>query len=177
MRGRARRLALNIPPLASLQDPELKEVMQDIEENGQGAMMKYMQVRGGRHNGWQLHWLQRQSRHIREMLRAATGHSNHHLLTGCHRRPALSQARTCVFVPLRLQDEEVMSKLGRKFQEAMKDPQLQVGCRVAREGTEGRGCRRRRRTSKGWRQWGGAASVPLDHAAEFDTELVAEYAS
>ncbi|KAL4438040.1 hypothetical protein ABPG77_004261 [Micractinium sp. CCAP 211/92] len=47
-------------------DPELKEVMEDIEKNGQGAMMKYMQ------------------------------------------------------------DEEVMSKLGRKFQEAMKDPQLQA---------------------------------------------------
>jgi hypothetical protein len=26
-------------------DPELKEVMEDIEQNGQGAMMKYMQVR------------------------------------------------------------------------------------------------------------------------------------
>lgn len=26
-------------------DPELKEVMEDIEKNGQGAMMKYMQVR------------------------------------------------------------------------------------------------------------------------------------
>jgi hypothetical protein len=25
-------------------DPELKEVMEDIEKNGQGAMMKYMQV-------------------------------------------------------------------------------------------------------------------------------------
>lgn len=30
-----------------------------------------------------------------------------------------------------LQDEEVMSKLGRKFQDAMKDPQLQVGSGAA----------------------------------------------
>lgn len=39
------------PPLQSKMeemkdDPELKEVMEDIEKNGQGAMMKYMQVRG-----------------------------------------------------------------------------------------------------------------------------------
>lgn len=34
-----------LPP-PYLKDPELKEVMEDIEANGQGAMMKYMQVRG-----------------------------------------------------------------------------------------------------------------------------------
>jgi hypothetical protein len=31
-----------------VQDPELKEVMEDIEANGQGAMMKYMQVQYGK---------------------------------------------------------------------------------------------------------------------------------
>lgn len=44
-----RQLQLNLPEfaccVAAWQDPELKEVMEDIEANGQGAMMKYMQVR------------------------------------------------------------------------------------------------------------------------------------